>query len=159
MDSLMIAMVLMGIPLIIAWAIRNYYVHHRLMRVLQLKAEMNSRLLDRLGTDPGALDLLRSDAQQRMFDVSLPDSGATLSAAQSRVLTSAQVGLVLLSAGFGLLYIGQRLQNSDDHEFVLVLGTLGVSLGIGAVLSSVAAWVAVRLWRDDEVGDRSGAIR
>jgi hypothetical protein len=159
MEPFMVGMVFLGIPVIIAWTIKDQRAHNRLMKVLQLKAEMNARLLDRLGTDPAALDLLKGDTQQKMFDLSLPDPGANLPAAQSRVLTSAQVGLMLLSAGFGLLYIRQYIRGSNEDEFVLVLGTLGVALGVGAVLSAIAAVVAIRLWQGDEGGGRRGAMQ
>lgn len=157
MEAFMVGMVFMGIPVIIGWTIRNYYAHNRMMKILQLKAEMNARLLDRLGTDPGALDLLKSDAQQKLFELPAVEVESKMPTAQSRVLTSAQVGLVLLSAGFGLLYIRQYMVSTNDQDFVLVLGSLGVALGIGAVLSAVAAYIAVRLWQHDEMNGRRGA--
>jgi len=110
---------------------------------------MNAKLLDRLGADPGVLDVLRSDIQQKMFEIQLPEPTPRMPAAHARMLTSAQVGLVLLSLGGGFLYIRRFLEGRNDSEFVLVFGTMAVALGIGALLSAVAAHLATRLWQND----------
>ncbi len=156
MESFMVGMVFLGIPTILGWIIKNNYAHQRFMKVLHLKSEMNARLLDRLGADPGVLDVLKSDVQQKMFEISLPEAAPRMPAAQARMLTSAQVGLVLLSLGGGFLYIRQFVESRNDSEFVLVLGTISVALGIGAILSAGAAYLAARLWQNGiEEGDRA----
>lgn len=156
MEAFMVGMVFLGIPTILGWITKNYYAHQRFMKILQLKAEMNARLLDRLGTDPGALEVIKSDVQQKMFEVTLPELAPRMPAAHARMLTSAQVGLVLLSLGGGFLYIRQFVENRSDSEFVLVFGTMAIALGIGAVLSAGAAYVAGKLWQNGaEVGDRA----
>jgi len=107
-----------------------------------------SRLLDRLGSDPGVVEILKSDAQQKMFEVSLPETPARMPASHARMLTSAQIGLVLLSLGGGFLYLRQYFENRNDVEFAVVLGTVAVALGIGALLSAAAAYLATRLWQN-----------
>jgi len=149
MEAFVVGIVFLGIPTIVGWIIKNYYAHKRFMKVLELKAEMNARLLDRLGTDPGALEVLKSDVQQRMFEVSLPELAPRMPAAQARMLTSAQIGLVLLSLGWGLLYIRPFFTLGDAPEVLLVFGTMGVALGIGAMLSAVAAFLATKLWQNE----------
>jgi len=153
MEAFMVGMVFLGIPAILGWIIKNYYAHQRFMKALHLKAEMNAKLLDRFGTEPGVLDILRSDVQQRLFEVTVPDTAPKMPAAHARALTSTQVGVVLLSFGGGFLYLRRFLQGGDDSEFVLVLGTMAVALGIGALLSAVAAYVATRLWRDEAASE------
>jgi membrane-bound ClpP family serine protease len=148
MEAFVVGMVFLGIPAILGWIIKNNYAHQRFMKVLQLKSEMNARLLDRLGTDPGVLDVLKSDVQQKMFEITLPEAAPKMPAAHARMLTSAQVGLVLLSLGGGFLYIRQFVESRNDSEFVLVLGTIAIALGLGAVLSAGAAFLATRLWQN-----------
>jgi hypothetical protein len=143
-----IMMVFLGIPAILAWTYRTSLSHQRFMKILQLKAEMNARLIDRAGSDPAVLEVLTSEAQQRMFEIKVPELEPRMPAAISRVLTSAQIGIVLLCAGGGLLYIRRFLMESGGvPEVLLVFGTLGAAIGIGALLSAVAAFVVARFWQ------------
>lgn len=149
-QGFIVGMIFLGIPAIIGWIAKNYFAHQRFMKIIQLKAEMNARLLDRLGTDPGVLDVLKSDVQQKAFEVSLPELESRMPAFQSRVLTAAQAGLVLASLGAGLLFIRPNFTAGDAPEVLLVFGTIGVSLGIGAILASAAALVASKVWQNAE---------
>ncbi len=149
MEAFVIGMVFLGIPTILGWIVKNYYAHQRFMKILQLKAEMNARLLDRLGTDPGVADILKSDAQQKMFEVTLPEVAPRMPAAHARMLTSAQVALVLASFGAGLLIIRPEFQaGTDPQEALLVFGTMGIALGVGGLLAAVAAYLAAKLWQN-----------
>ena len=85
---------------------------------------MNSRLLDRVGTDPAVVEFLKSDAQQHMFDVRLNDLGPRVPPPYMRMLTAVQISFMLLSAGGGLLYIREYMLG-DGREAFLFLGTLG----------------------------------
>jgi hypothetical protein len=146
-EALAITGVFVGIPWVLGWIYRTHLSHKRFMKVLQLKAEMNSRLLDRVGTDPAVVEFLKSDAQQHMFDVRLNDLGPRVPPPYLRMLTAVQVSFMMLSAGLGLLYIrGYML--GDGREAFLFLGTLGVALGVGALLSALAAFAVARMWQD-----------
>jgi hypothetical protein len=57
------------------------------------------------------------------------------------------VSFMLLSAGLGLLYIRGYMMG-DGREGFLFLGTLGVALGVGALLSALAAFFVARMWND-----------
>ena len=149
MEGFFIVAVMLGIPTILSWMYRTHLAHQRYMKVLQLKAEMNARLLDKIGNEPGVLDVLKGDGQQKMFEVNLPETGR-VSATYSRMLTAAQIGIVLLSAGFGFLYIRQFMNHTGDQEGMLVFGTMGVSVGVGALLSAIAAFVAAKAWQNGQ---------
>jgi len=142
--NLAVMVVMVGIPWVLTWAYRSNLNHKRFMRVLELKAEMNSRLLDRMGTDPAALEFLKSDAQQQMFDVRLSEPSARMPAPYSRMLTAIQLGFMLLSAGGACLYIKNYMYSRGDQEGFLLLGTIGVALGAGSLLSAAAAFFAGR---------------
>ena len=149
MEGFFVVAVMLGIPTILSWMYRTHLAHQRYMKVLQLKAEMNARLLDKIGNEPGVLDVLKGDGQQKMFEVNLPETGR-VSATYSRMLTAAQIGIVLLSAGFGFLYIRQFMNHTGDQEGMLVFGTMGVSVGVGALLSAIAAFVAAKAWQNGQ---------
>jgi hypothetical protein len=145
---------MLGIPLILTGIYKTYLSHQRFMKVLHLKAEMNGKLLDRLGADPAVPEILKSDLQRDAFRVELPElTPSRMPAPYARMLTAAQVGLVLATAGGGLLYIRQFIANSGDQEAALVFGTLLLTLGIGSLLASVAAFAFARLWGDGRPAD------
>ena len=150
---------LIGVPSVFGWILKTWLNHKRFMHVLKLKADANSRLIDRFGTEPAVLDFLKSDASQRLFDVKMPDMAprsATPPPPYLRMLTTLQLSLMLLSVGAGLLYIRRFLDQNDGREAFLFLGTMGVSLGVGALLSAAAALVVARMWNN--LNDASGSI-
>ena len=149
MEGFFIVAVMLGIPTILSWMYRTHLAHQRYMKVLQLKAEMNARLLDKIGNEPGVLDVLKGDGQQKMFEVNLPETGR-VPATYARMLTAAQIGIVLLSAGFGFLYIRQFMNHTGEQEGMLVFGTMCVSVGVGALLSAIAAFVAAKAWQNGQ---------
>jgi hypothetical protein len=134
----------LGIPWVLGWISKSYWSHQQFMKVLQLKAEMNARLLDRAGADPALLELLKSDAQQQMFEVKLPEP--RLPAAYMRMLTAIQLSFLFLAAGIAFLVVRSYVSYQGDQITTLFFGTLGVALGIGSMLSAVAAFAVGRLW-------------
>lgn len=132
-----------GIPLVLASVYRTHLRHVQYMKTLQLKAEANARMLDRFGSDATFLEFLKSDAQQHMFDVRVPDP--PVPAPYMRMLTALQISFLLLSAGAACLYI-RGFMFEGDREAFLFLGSMGVALGLGSLLSAAAALVVARLW-------------
>jgi len=139
----------------LVWSIvRSVTGHQRYMRILQLKAEAHQRMVDRAGSDPALLELLKADGA-RVFDIPYVEPRMA-PAPYQRVVTAVQIGLVLMSAGVALLLDRQYMHSPGTQEGMLVFGTLAVALGIGALLSAVAAYVAARMWHDhaDDGRDR-----
>lgn len=146
-EAIVMMFIFVGIPWVLGWIYRTHLSHKRFMKVLQLKADMNSRLLDRIGTDPAVVEFLKSDAQQQLFDVKLTEVGPRVPPPYMRMLTAVQISFMLLSAGAGFLYIREFTVGPANEGF-LFFGTLGVALGIGALLSAGAAFVVARMWHD-----------
>jgi hypothetical protein len=144
-DDLFFGLIFIGIPYILGWIYRTSLNHKQFMKVVQLKADMNARLLDRLGSDPAALEFLKSDAQQRLFEIQSPQP--RMPSAYSRILTASQLAAVLLSAGVACLWFRHWAYGNDQMVF-LFFGTLGVALGVGALLSAGAAFLIARLWQN-----------
>jgi hypothetical protein len=138
---------LIGVPLVLGWLVRTWLNHKKFMKVLQLKAESNSKLLDRFGSDPAVLEFLKSDASERLFEVKTTESAQRVPPPYTRMLTALQVSCMLVSVGAGLLYIRHYMVGRDSEVF-LFLGTLGVSLGIGALLAAAAAFIVAKMWRN-----------
>jgi hypothetical protein len=153
-EAVTIMVILLGIPLILMGIFRTYLSHQRFMKVVNLKAEMNKRLLDKLGTEPSVPDILQSDAQRDVFRVDLPDlAPSRMPAPYARMLTAAQVGLVLATAGGGMLYVRQYIQGTGDQEAALIFGTLLLTLGLGSLLAALAAFGFARVWGNGQSAD------
>ena len=132
------------IPWGLVWAHRNQLQHYRFMKVLQHKAEFNARLLERVGSDPAAMDLLRDEAQRQLFDVKLPEP--TQPEPLRRAVTLVQLGVIVVSLSVGIIVSG-NWATSRGQASLFAIGTIGVSLGIGAFLAAGATLAATRLWR------------
>jgi biotin transporter BioY len=152
-----------AVPWILGWISKNHWAHQRYLKALELRAEANNRILDRLGSDPAALELLKTDAHSASFEAALKDPGPSRSLPYTRMLTALQIGLVLLSAGFGFIWLSSHLGLPDvagagadtvhnlqayrsRTEPLLIFGTIGVALGIGSLLSALAALIVGRVW-------------
>jgi hypothetical protein len=135
--------IFIGIPMVVASIYRAHLQHIQLMKILQLKSEANARMLDKFGADASFLEFLKSDAQQQMFDVKLPPQ--RVPAPYMRMLTAIQISFLLLAAGVACLYVRGFMFERDQQAF-LFLGTMGVALGIGSLLSAAAAFVVARMW-------------
>ena len=153
-DALPIMFIFVGIPMVLGWIYRTHLQHVLFMKVVQLKAEANARLLDRFGSDGAFLEYLKSDASHQMFDVTLPEP--RLPAPYMRMLTAIQVSFLLLAAGGACLYI-QRFMYAGDRDSFLFLGTLGVALGLGSLLSAAAAFIVARMWHQLNRADSGAA--
>lgn len=145
-DAFPILLIFIGIPLALGWICKIFLQHQRFMKVLQLKAETNARMLDRFGNDQAFLDFLKSDGQQKMFDIRLP---AVVPAPYMRMLTAIQAGLVFFSIGIASLVVHTYMTNRGDQEATLFFGVLGVSLGVGGLLSAGAAYFIGQRWYGD----------
>lgn len=144
-QTLAIFGIFVGVPLVLVSAYRASLSHQRYMKVLQLKSELNARLLDRVGTDPGVIDLLKSEAQHQMFDVKMTE--AEMPMPYSRMLTSIQISCLLLSAGIGAFVLRSMVLDVNDQQGFAFFGTFSIALGVGALLSAGAAFVIGRMLR------------
>lgn len=142
-EAIAVTLIFVGIPTVLAWIIRTYLSHVQFMKILQLKAENNARMLDKFGSDAAFLDYLKSDAQQKMFEVRAPEP--RMPAPYMRMLTTIQIALILMSAGGACLFIRQYMFEGDKDAF-LFLGSLAVALGLGSFLSAAAAFIVARMW-------------
>jgi hypothetical protein len=116
--------------------------HRYRTRLLLTQADMHARLLDRIGTGPDALELLRTGAGLDLLKPPTPDRGAP----HSRILGSIQAGIVIGLAGLAFLLLQGTFSEPDAQAGMTFVGGLALAVGVGFVASAVVAHRLSRAW-------------
>jgi hypothetical protein len=142
LEGISIFFVFLTIALGLAWTLKYLIGHRRWIRTAKVQTEMHSRLLERFSSNEELLAYVQSPAGARFLQAlpAVPENGHSTGAPISRILWSVQAGLVLASAGIGLLFIKRHVMD-DVAQMMFAMGTLGVSIGIGFALAAVASYL------------------
>jgi len=131
-----------GIALTLAWIIRFSIGHRRWLRATKMQAELQHKLLERVGSNQELLAYVQSPAGQSLLQalpiVDQGPSGAGLPF--SRILWSVQLAFVLAAGGAGLI-VAQDSLGPGFSGLARLFGTIGVALGIGFGLAAGASYV------------------
>jgi hypothetical protein len=137
------AMVIGGL----VWLIRTLLEHRRWSRVSRVQTDIYNKLLDRFTSHEDLLRYVQSAAGKDFIQGAIaPISTGTpspVSAPVSRILWSAQVGVILFAIGAGLQLVSGRL-HADVSASVSTLGVLALCGGLGFAASAVVAWIVSR---------------
>ncbi len=108
---------------------------------LKVISELNTRLLEKLGSVQDFSALLQTEAGAKFMQNLASDPPLQAVGPQRRILIAAQTGAVLMCLGLGLLALGLfgPLPGRADEGFT-TLGVIALSLGIGFVVSSITAY-------------------
>jgi hypothetical protein len=132
-----------GIALTLAWIVRYTIEHRRWLRATKIQSDMQNKLLERMSSNNELLAYVQSPAGQTLLQgvpVSIdPVPARAGNVPFNRILLSVQVGFVLAAAGAGLLVVRNSL-GMDFQGVALVIGTIGVSLGVGFGLAAGASY-------------------
>lgn len=140
MDSLAPVLILITIFTAIVLIVRTVTVNRRQHQIAKLQSEMQTRLLEKFGTSQELIGYLESQAGQKFLE------SATIERRNpfGRIMGSIQAGIVLTTAGLGFFFLHGRWDRAE--EGFLFLGTMGLALGVGFLLSSAAAFFLSRSW-------------
>jgi hypothetical protein len=131
---------------VLAWLIRLVVMHRRWNRLSKVQFETHSKLLERFTSNEELLAYVQTPAGRRFLEaapVPLQEAPSSIAAPLSRILWSAQAGIVLAVVGFALYRVSGRFTDEAAQVFT-VAGVLMLSLGAGFVLSAVAAYALSR---------------
>lgn len=145
-DAFSIFVIFITVTLSLLWLIKTLLDWRRWTRMARVQAEVHSKLLDRFTANEELLAYIQTSAGRRFLESGpvLAEAGPRpLGAPVSRILWSFQVGIVLAVAGLGLLFTSGRVL-PEVAQGLSVLGVLAIALGIGFILSGVAAWMISR---------------
>lgn len=121
----------------IVWTIST---NGRRKSVAQTHAEMQLKLLEKLGAHQELADFLKTDAGQKLLQ---PQEIVTKTP-QSRILGSIQAGLVLTLTGMAFLALANWI--ADTHDPFTVMGVLLMAVGLGFLISSAISYTLSKSW-------------
>lgn len=128
----------------VTWLIRTAIEHRRWSRVAKVQADVHNKLLDRFATNEELLGYVNTTAGRRFLEsapIALDAGPQAVAAPVGRVLWSVQAGIVLTAAGLGLKYIAWNATDKDIIGPLGAFGVLGIAIGIGLMVSALAALV------------------
>lgn len=134
------------VALSLGWVIRLLVDYRRWYRLSKVQAEAHSKLLDRMTANEELLAYVQSTAGSRFLEsapIALDPGSRRMGAPFSRILWSAQAGVVLTAAGLGFRYMGVRFEGLVT-EPLAAIGTLLVAIGIGFIVSAGVSYVLSR---------------
>lgn len=144
MEGFIFFLVFVTITLTLVWLIRYIIGHRRWLRATRVQSEVHGRLLERFSSNEELMAYIQSPAGSSFLKSSpivIDDpSAATVPAPITRILWSVQAGLVLASAGVGLLIIRNYIFE-EVGDLMLTMGGLALSLGAGFALAAGASYV------------------
>ena len=124
------------------WAFKTFLNFIQQRQLTKLHYALQDRLLEKLGSSPEAIQYLHSDAGEKMFALATKERTNPY----ARILSALQAGAVLSLLGLGFIVLRYMTPNQDAVEGFTVIGVLGISLGLGFLASSAAAYVFSKNW-------------
>lgn len=126
------------------WIIRYVVEHRRWLRATRIQSDAHNKLLERFSSSAELAAYMESPAGAQFLQaapLSLESSSRRAPGAPfSRILWSAQAGVVLIAAGIGFLVI-QRQMIEEVAQMLGAWGIFSIAVGVGFVISAAASYV------------------
>lgn len=138
MDSeLVIVPVVFGVMAYIFKLFLNFLQQRRLWKHL---FDLQNKVLDKYGSSPEALQYLESDAGKSLLE----SASVQPASPRAKVLGAVQMGIVLSAVSVGFLVV--RTLMPKGYEGFTAIGTLGLCLGLGYLISALVAYYLSKSW-------------
>jgi hypothetical protein len=128
---------------VVVWVVRMIVTSRRWNKVSKVQFDVHSKLLDRFTTNEDLLAYMQTPAGRRFLEsapIQLPDEPRSMAAPFTRILWSVQAGVVLVVTGVGLLYVSSDFATDEPAKFFMVIGVITLALGVGFIVSAMAAY-------------------
>ena len=141
----MVFTVFASVAAFLAWLMKTFVDYRRWLHVSRVQTEAHNKLLDRLAGHDDLMAYIQSPSGRRFLEAApvLEAEPRPTSSPISRVLWSAQIGVVLAFAGIGLAIASLRV-NQYIAPPLSTIGVLALSIGVGFILSAGGAYVLSR---------------
>jgi len=122
--------------------VRALLDYRRTTVLVRVQADAHVKLMEKLASSQELLGYMETEAGKHFLQLVAVgvESSRGPKFPLGRILWSVQVGLVLLLAGAGFLFLRSRLADHAATEGFLVLGTMAVTVGVGFILSAAASY-------------------
>jgi len=127
---------------VVTWLIRLLVDYRRWNRLAKVQADAHTKLLDRFTANDELIAYVQSPAGSRFLEsapIALDPGTRRLGAPVSRILWSAQAGLVVMMAGIALEYVSSRV-DPDAQQPLFAIGAVALAIGVGFLLSAGVAY-------------------
>jgi hypothetical protein len=145
----------------LAWLIRTFMENGRWGKIFKLQSEVHGRLIEKFNTAQDLAAYMETEAGRRFLEaapipVSVDRPQQKLPNVVARVLTTLQIGVVMLLVGIGFLAL--RNVTPESAAPMTILGTLVLMPGIGFMISAGVTWVlATRMGLMPAPGEAGGS--
>jgi hypothetical protein len=131
----------------IIWLVRTVIDQRRWSRQSKVQTEVHTKLFDRLSSNEDLLAYIQTPAGRRFLEAAplalTAPPARPLGAPVSRILWSVQIGIVIIAAALGVLFVSGKVIE-EVAQPLFAIAAIGISLGIGFVISSAVAYVLSR---------------
>jgi hypothetical protein len=124
----------------VGWIVLTVTNNRRRQAIAKTQADMQAKLLDKLGGGQDTAEFLKTEAGQRLLE----SAGTETADPFRRILGSIQAGLVLTLLGISILFISGRV--GDAEKGLTVLGTMSAAVGVGFLISSAISYALSKSW-------------
>jgi hypothetical protein len=126
------------ICLTIAWIAWAIFSTIRRYVIARLQSGVQSKLVDKLGSNQELLTYMQSDAGKKLLESISTERVSP----HMRIIGALQTGVILIPFGIGLLFLRARVEGAQ--QAFLVFGTLICTLGIGFILAAAVSYTLSR---------------
>lgn len=122
------------IPSMFAWIAWIIFSTVRRFKIAKLQAEVQAKLLDKVGSAQDLLAYAQTEAGREMLESLKVERHSP----HARIIGALQTSIVMICVGAAFLFLRGRITGTE--EGFLVFGTLATMLGIGFGLSAIASY-------------------
>ena len=130
------------LPSMFAWFVWVIFSTFRRYKIARLQADVQSRLLERIGSGQDLLAYAQTDAGRRLLE-SLQVERVLPQAPYSKIIWALQAGIVLFFFGSSMLWLRNHVSVTNIDGFT-ILGALSIAVGIGFAISAAASYYLSR---------------
>jgi hypothetical protein len=131
-----------SIPSMFAFFVWVIFTTFRRYKIAKLQSDVQSRLLEKIGTGQDLLAYAQTDAGRQLLE-SLQVERVLPQAPYSKIIGALQAGIVLFFFGAALLWLRGHVSVSNVDGFT-IFGALSLAVGIGFGVSAGASYFLSR---------------